>query len=381
MTRIFIIMLLIVTLSFFAVQGVQADNFRARTEELMEKYRVPGVAVALIEKGEISLLEGWGYQDQEKRMPVTPETIFQVASISKPVAAVGALRLVQSGAWDLDDPLQDYLKSWNLPDNYHDLRGITLRRVLSHSAGLGPGGYLGYTSAKEKPSLVEALEGSAPGSRAVEIVATPGQEFRYSGGGYTVLEQALEDLTGRDFADYMAEEVLQPLEMKDSTFNWEEKMAGQLALPYSVYNGVLPNYLFAERAAAGLYSTAADLALFLQYALAVFEGAVDPELGVMFTEQAGGYGLGWQITILPDGRHLLGHGGSNRGWKANMALIPEDGAGIIILTNSDRGMPFYRDLTNYWLEKNSAGHAIDTPGRIMMYLIDLYQRFGLWFLR
>ncbi len=362
-------------------RGVQAEDFRARTEELLEKYRVPGVAVALIENGAISLLEGWGYQDQEKRIPVTTETIFQVASISKPVAAVGFLRLVQSGDWDLDDPLQDYLMSWELPDSEHDPRGITLRRVLSHSAGLAPGGYLGYPSEKDKPSLVAALEGSAPGSREVKIVEPPGQEFRYAGGGYTVLEQALEDLTGTDFADYMAEEVLQPLGMKDSTFEWESKMVGRTAVPYSVYHGVLANYLFAERAAAGLYSTAADLARFLQYTLTVLEGSIDPELGVMLEEQAKGYGLGWKITRLPDGRHLLDHGGSNRGWKANIALIPEDGAGIIILTNSDRGLPFYRNLTNYWLEKNNAEHSIDTPGRIMMYFIDLYQRLGLWFLR
>ncbi len=377
-----IILFLFLTLAMATV-GVNAfqDDFSEKILELKGKYKVPGVAVALIEEGEIVFLEGFGYRDRDRKKPVTPDTVFQVASISKPVAAIGALKLVEDGKWGLEDPIEKYLDRWNLPQSDYGHEGITLERLLSHTAGLGPSGYIGYCPDEEQPDLIAALEGTGRGSRGVTIRGEPGDGFQYSGGGYTVMEMALEDLTGQDFGLFIQENVLSPLGMENSTFNWEEAQSRELALPYSVYQGELPNYLFTERAAASLYSTARDLAVFLQYGLEIFQGKASPGLGEMFKPVDEGYGLGWQIISLPEGKTLAGHGGSNRGWKANMSLILEDGAGIVILTNSDRGMPFYRDLTNYWLSQQGSEYEISTPGRIMMYFIDLYQRIGLWYLR
>ncbi len=380
MTR-FLIFFLMFFLIFSLSEKVSAEDFSLIIENLRNEYRVPGVAVALVEEGEITFIQGLGYKDLQGEEPVTPDTVFQVASISKPVAAIGFMLLVQEGKWSLDSPVQNYLQSWELPENEYGLAGITLRRVLSHTAGLGPGGYIGYRSEQEKPELIEALEGTAKGSRGVKIVGKPGEEFRYAGGGYTVLEMALQDSTGRDFGEFMKAEVLDPLGMQSSTYDWDANMGSRLATPYSVYDGVLTNYLFTERAAAGLYSTAGDLAIFLKYLLDIYEQKTDPGLEGIFYPVGDGYGLGLQVIELPDGRTLVGHGGSNRGWKANMLLIPEDAAGIVILTNSDRGLPFFRDLTNYWLVLQGTDYEISTPGRVMMYFIDLYQRIGLWFLR
>lgn len=377
----FLVLFLMCLLIFSFSERLCAEDFFLIVENLRSEYQVPGAAVALVEKGEIIFLQGFGYKDLQAEKPVTADTIFQVASISKPIAAIGFLRLVQEGKWSLDDPVQNYLQSWELPQSEYGHAGITLRRVLSHTAGLGPGGYIGYRSIQEKPDLIEALQGTAKGSRGVKIVGSPGEEFQYAGGGYTVLEMALQDATGQDFGEFMKTEVLESLGMKNSTYDWDEKMAQQLATPYSVYEGVLPNYLFTERAAAGLYSTAGDLAIFIQYLLGIYEQRKDSDLKEIFTPVGDGYGLGLQVIELPDGRTLVGHGGSNRGWKANMLLILEDGAGIVILTNSDRGMPFFRDLTNYWLDQQGTDYEISTPGRVMMYFIDLYQRIGLWFLR
>jgi len=380
MKRFFIFFILMLSV-FWGGEMARAGDFSSTVEELMEKYRVPGAAVALLEEGEITLLQGFGYRNREEEQLVSPDTLFQVASISKPLAAIGALRLVQEGRWVLDDPVGNYLQSWNLPESDYGHEGITLERILSHTAGLGPSGYIGYRSEEEKPDLVGALEGTEKGTRGVKITGKPGEEFRYSGGGYTVLEMALQDLTGRDFGEFMKTEILEPLGMGNSTFDWEDNMKAQVATPYSVYGGVLTNYLFAERAAASLYSTVEDLAIFLQYLLDIYNGEKDQALEKIFSPVGDGYGLGLQIIELPDGRTLVGHGGSNRGWKANMSLILEDGAGIVILTNSDRGMPFYRDLTNYWLAGQGTDYEISTPGRVMIYFIDLYQRIGLWFLR
>jgi len=372
--KISILTIVILFLGIISFSGSARENFEEKISELLEEYRVPGAAVALIENGEIVFIKSFGYRDKEKGIKMTRSSIFQTASLSKPLVAFGVLELVERGKLALDDPAEKFLTRWKLPEGDHNSGEITIRMLLSHTSGLGPGGYLGYPPGKEVPTLVEALQGEIAGSRGIEFVKKPGAEFFYSGGGYTVLQLIIEEVTGRDFSEFMENEVLLSLGMEDSFFSVSSDKKDNIAVPYSVYGGKLPVYNFAEKAAAGLYSTVEDLAIFIQHC---FEMSSARE--IMFEPVEDGYGLGWQIEKLEDGRIFAGHGGSNRGWKSNLAMIPTDKVGLIVLTNGDRGMPFYRELTNFWLAAQNTGYTIDTPGRYLLYLIDLYQRFNLWF--
>ena len=169
--------------------------------------------------------KGYGRADTSRGVPVTPDTVFEVGSISKPVTAWGVMRLVQQGKLDLDAPVDRYLTRWHLPPAPFDADGVTIRRLLSHSAGLNSQDYSPITT-RPLPTLEQSLSGESGGVNArrgsddVRITMTPGEQRSYSNGGYTLLQLAIEEVTGETFARYMQREVLDPLGMKHSSFRW-----------------------------------------------------------------------------------------------------------------------------------------------------------------
>ncbi|HEX6863198.1 MAG TPA: serine hydrolase domain-containing protein, partial [Thermoanaerobaculia bacterium] len=181
--------------------------------ERMQFYKVPGVSIAVIQDGRIDWARGYGVKEAGKSDPVTPETMFQAASISKPIAALAALRLVQEGRLQLDEDVNAKLASWRVPEN--DLtreQKVTLRRLLSHSAGLTVHGFPGYaadTADAPVPTLVQVLDGAKPANTApIRVDILPGTQWRYSGGGYTVTQQLLTDVAKKPFPDLLQEKVL-----------------------------------------------------------------------------------------------------------------------------------------------------------------------------
>ena len=187
--------------------------------ERMAHYAVPGVALALIADSEIAAEAAYGVKEAGGGDPVTPVTRFQACSISKPVAVLGMLRLVEQGVVDLDADVNDMLTSWRVPPNASWQPRVTLRQIASHSAGLTVGGFPGYARGGPLPTLTEILTGSAPANTAgIRVDTLPGVEFRYAGGGTMVLQQVLEDATGRPFAELMRELVLEPLGMSRSGY-------------------------------------------------------------------------------------------------------------------------------------------------------------------
>jgi len=201
------------------------DDLRARLDaeipSLMAKHRVPGVAIALMHPSEGAWVRGYGYADTASKAPVTDQTVFQAGSLSKPVSAWGVMRLVQQGKVDLDAPVSRYLTRWRLPRSRFDPAGVTVRRLLSHTAGLSVSGYLGYEPDVPVPSLEKQLASgpdAAEGDGEVRIAYPPGKQDHYSGGGYTVLQLLIEEVSGQSFAAYMKTNVLEPLGMIHSTF-------------------------------------------------------------------------------------------------------------------------------------------------------------------
>jgi CubicO group peptidase (beta-lactamase class C family) len=318
----------------------------------------PGLAVALVDQGRVAWVGGFGVADRSTGEPVTPATRFQAASLSKPVTAWGVLRLVEQGRVGLDEPAVGRLRRWRPPPSPLDSDGITVRRLLSHTAGLSVHGYAGQTPHRPLPSIDRSLSGEAGGSFPVELLEAPGRRWRYSGGGYSVLQLLVEELSSRPFGDYMQAEVLEPLGMTASSFQWQRTAA--TASPHDADGGRIPDFTFAEQAAAGLTTTAPDLARFLAATLPGPDGepsgrGVLSPAGVRLALTAapateGRWGLGYGLGLLPGGDMLAYHEGANRGWRAGLAMLPDRRAGIALLANGDSGSGPINAVVQEWVE-------------------------------
>jgi CubicO group peptidase (beta-lactamase class C family) len=312
----------------------------------MREYHKPGVSVAVINGGVIEWTRGYGVLDAGGTQPVTPRTRFQAASISKPVTALAALAMVQAGRLALDENVNAKLTSWKVPDN--DLtktEKVTLRRILSHSAGLTVHGFPGYASTAPLPTLLQVLDGVKPANTtAIRVDILPGSQFRYSGGGYTVLQQLLIDVSGRPFPSFMRETVLLPIHMDDSTY--EQPLPAALravaATAHDASGKAIPGrcHTYPEMAAAGLWTTPGDLARFaieIQQALAGRSKVLSAETArEMLTTQIAPYGLG--LTLSGAGRAArFSHGGSNEGFECQMVAFSELGQGAVVMTNGQGG--------------------------------------------
>ena len=229
----------------------------------MHELGIPGAAVALVDHGEVVWSKGYGVADKATGAAVTPETVFQAASISKSVTAWGVMRLVEKGKLVLDAPVEGYLTPWHLPASQFDRSGVTIRRLLSHTSGLSVRGYAGLERSLPLPTVEQSLSGDTRGAGAVYLEMQPGTGFSYSGGGYTLLQLVIEEVAQEKFSDYMQREVLHPLGMEHSSFEWTPEIQARTASAYDRSGSLLPNYLYTEAAAAGLYTTAVDLAKFV----------------------------------------------------------------------------------------------------------------------
>jgi CubicO group peptidase (beta-lactamase class C family) len=312
----------------------------------MAALEVPGVSVAVVNDGAVEWAKGYGVVETGSSMAVTPRTLFQAASISKPVAALAALRLVERGLLSLDEDVNARLVSWKVPENeFTKTEKVTLRRLLSHTAGLTVHGFGGYPAGAAVPTVVQALDGEKPAnSAAVRVDVVPGTIWRYSGGGYTVMQQLLVDVTGKPFPVLLDELVLGPLGMADSTYEQPLPAGrrGEAASGHRSDGGLLPGryHTYPEMAAAGLWTTPTDLARFvmeIQKALAGRSKVLTAETArAMTTEVKGSYGLG--LSLQGQGAAAtFGHGGSNEGFKCQMTAFLESGRGAVVMTNGDRG--------------------------------------------
>jgi CubicO group peptidase (beta-lactamase class C family) len=313
-----------------------------RLSDRMAHYRVPAVSVAVINGHEIEWAKAWGLADVASGRPATATTLFQAASISKPVAATAVLALVEEGKLELEADVNRYLTSWRMPDtSVTQGEKVTLRRLLTHTAGLTVHGFPGYARTERIPSAVEVLDGKG-NTDPVRISTKPGLLWRYSGGGYTVLQLLLTDVTGMPFHALLRERVLEPMGMTLSTYEsplpearWPEAATGYRPDGAPVESSW---HVYPEQAAAGLWTTPRDLA---RWGLAILAAHDGTEGGVlspamarqMLTPTLNGYGLG---PGMDPARRRFGHGGSNEGFRCFLVVF-FDGRGAAVMTNSDRG--------------------------------------------
>jgi CubicO group peptidase (beta-lactamase class C family) len=314
-------------------------------EERMRLFHVPGVSVAVVNDGKIEWAKGYGVAKAGSNRPVDTATLFQAASISKPVAALAALRLVEQGKLALDESVNERLTSWRVPES--DLARdsmVTLRRILSHNAGLTVHGFGGYARGDSVPTVVQVLDGEGPAnSAAVRVDVVPGSLHRYSGGGFTVAQLLMSDVAGRPFADLLKETVLRPIGMGHSTYvqPLPPALADRAAAAHERDGSPIAGdwHTYPEQAAAGLWTTPSDLARVItevQRSAAGGEGGViSPAMThEMLSRQAGSYGLGFALDGEGEAR-TFSHGGSNEGFRAMFVGFVETGQGAVIMANSE----------------------------------------------
>lgn len=315
--------------------------------ERMAFYKVPGVSVAFFDHGQILWARAYGLADVFSKKPVTPDTLFQAASISKPVSALAALRLVQDGKLNLDEDVNVKLKTWKVPENaFTEKEKVTIRRILSHSAGLTVHGFPGYASSDPLPTVVQILNGEKPANTdPIRVDVVPGTLWRYSGGGYVILQTLLSDVTGKPFPQLMRELVLDPAGMTHSTYEQplSQNRAAGAATPYRPNGDPVPGgaHTYPEMAPAGLWTTPSDLARMAIEVHSEYTGKSSKILNQstakeMLTHQIGTWGLGFGLENPGRPAHF-GHGGSNEGFRCNLDAYTDSGQGFVVMTNSDSG--------------------------------------------
>jgi CubicO group peptidase (beta-lactamase class C family) len=338
--------------------GLKSDRNNPATSSLaerMEHHRTPGVSVAVIHEGRVEWAAGYGVLEAGGEAPVTPETLFQAGSISKPVAATIALRLADAGRIDLDEDVNRYLKSWQVPANGGWQPRITIRQLLSHTGGLTVHGFPGYAQGDPLPTLVQVLNGEPPANTpAVRADALPGAIHRYSGGGTSIVQQALIDLLGKPFPEIAREWVLDPAGMSDSTYEQPlpENRWPKTATAHPNQAKPLAGrwHTYPEMAAVGLWTTATDLARFaleLQRAAAGQPNRLLSErmAAEMMTPPVGESAA---LGLFMDGEgeeRRFGHGGWDEGFVAKLVAYQSQEFGAAILLNSDQGWPLLDEIT------------------------------------
>ena len=334
------------------IEGPQIPNRQGwdpySLPELMDRFGVPGASIAVIKDYQIHWTKAYGTADQATKAPVTSDTMFQAASISKPVTAFAVMRLVEAGKLSLDDDVNRYLKSWKIPESeFTRGKPVTLRALLSHTSGTGDGfGFPGYHPSAERPTVTQILNGEKP-SNVGRVVweRPPFTAHKYSGGGTVIVQLVLTDVVGKPFHEIMRELVIEPIGMTNSTF--EQPLPPQRDVNAArAHNGRGREmdakwHVYPEQAPAGLWTTPTDLAklaIELQKALRGESRLLSRTAAqeMVTPVGTGPFAVGFSVNQRNEGWYFF-HGGSNWGFQCNLVAHRLKGYGLAIMTNSDSG--------------------------------------------
>lgn len=339
---------------------VRGEDVRFSLEARMREYKINAVSVAVIDNYEVVWSKAYGLADAEAGTPATTQTTFLAGSISKSVNALGQLMAVADGLYTLDAPINDALESWKLPDN--DLtraKPVTLRMLLSHTGGTTVHGFRGYAPSEQVPTILQILDGKPPANSApIRVDLAPGTKFRYSGGGTTITQLALGEKSKQPYPDVMAARVLGPLGMVDSSFDQVLSPArlAKAAVGYDAAGKQSDGkrFIYPEMAAAGLWTTPADLARFFAEVAKARAGksklvsqAIATQMTTKVTDvdemNTDAVGLG-VFLMNKNGAIYFGHGGSDIGFQADAMISLDGGHGVVIMTNSENGWRLFTEI-------------------------------------
>lgn len=313
----------------------------------MRHHGVAAVSIAVVHDGRLDWAGAYGWADVEAGRPATTSTLFQAASMSKPVAATAALQLVEAGVLSLDEDVNRKLTSWRVPGHdFGEEHPVTLRMLLTHTGGTTVHGFPGYAAGAQIPSVVQVLNGESPANTdPVRVDLEPSSRWRYSGGGTTVMQLLLSDVTGEAFPELIRTRVLEPLGMHASTYEQPLPANRHAEAATGYRSGWRPIgghfHTYPEMAAAGLWTTPSDLARWILGVQEAFAGRSERVISrasatAMLTPGLGGWGLGPAIEGAGDSLRFS-HGGANAGFRGTMLGYVHRGAGVVVMTNSDTG--------------------------------------------
>ncbi|MEP2987765.1 MAG: serine hydrolase domain-containing protein [Parasphingorhabdus sp.] len=321
--------------------SASAEDFITATEKRIKQEQVGNLGVLLIEDGQIA-----GSYYASVGEPVGPDSVFQVASLSKWVTAWGVMAMVEDGKLDLDKPVSRYLTRWQLPESEFSNEAVTTRLLLSHTAGLGDGlGYAGFDKKEDVQTLEASLtraKDASPGKDGFTSVAhKPGEKWDYSGGGFTLLQLMVEEVSGQSFNEYMKERIFEPLGMNRSTFDYDEAVLLGLAENYNQHGSIEALKRYTSLAAASLHTSPADMAKFVQaqadpnIATKILSIKAQKEMRLPHGEQLGSdiWGLGTMLYASNNQNdYIIGHDGNNDpAINTAVRMDPATGNGIVVL--------------------------------------------------
>lgn len=330
------------------------DSIATTIKLRMKALSVPGLSITVFDNNKILWSKGYGKKNKETGEDVNENTIFQAASISKPVTSVAAFRLIEEGRFSLNENVNSKLNRWQVPDNeFTQNEKVTASRIMSHTSGLSTSGFQGYHKNDSIPTLLEILQGSEiTNSEPVRVVQKPGESELYSGGGMEVLQMLMEDVTGEKFAQLLNALVFIPTEMNSSSFTYPlpEKLDSLTANGYDEDENVIDGgyHIYPEKAAAGLWTNPTDLALFMIALGKSYRGEDNSLLSqesarTMMTRvpNAGGIGIG----IDGEGKAFrFRHTGGNAGFVCYAVSFVDTGRGAVVMINSDNGFPLIHEI-------------------------------------
>ncbi len=348
---------LLITTFLISTTYAQTNSIYEKLNEkipiLMKAKKAPGMAIAIFEKGDLDFIKGFGLASISENRPITSSTGFNIGSISKLFTAFGVMKLVEDGKVDLDAPVETYLTRWKIPDSEFDKTKVTIRHLLNHTAGLSVHGYPGFIDKKALPTLelsLDGINGPARDNEKVEIVIEPQTKFQYSGGGYTVLQLVIEEVTEMSFEKYMEQLIFKPLKMNDTSFTINKPILKNSAIPYDENQQELPIEYFTAKAAAGLHTTLDDFILFAKDMLQTNTIVSQETLNDMITPSAlskNQYGLGFRVLRFGP-LEFKGHAGSNTGWQSAFFFDFKTKSGLIMLTNGNEGDSVLKNTLKTW---------------------------------
>jgi CubicO group peptidase (beta-lactamase class C family) len=371
MSRLFVALFVAASLGF--AQTAPGPFDAADVAPLLQQFHVPGVSIAVIKDFKLAWAKGYGVADVATNAPVTTETLFQAASISKTIAAMASMRAIQDGRFGLDQDVNTILKSWQLPgDGYATSdHPVTPRSLMSHTSGTGDGfGFPGYAPNAPLPTTVQILDGLPPSNvRKVRLERPPLTASKYSGGAVIIEELALTDALGKPFVEIARDSVLAPIGMTNSTYEQPLPPGRQtLAARAHDRDGKRmgdPWHVYPEHAAAGLWTTPIDLAKFAMEVQLSLSGKSNRVLSrasaleMVTPVGVGPFAVGFQIAKQGEGWYFM-HGGSNWGFQCSLLAHRIKGYGLAIMTNGDNGGALIQELTKK-IQQTEKWDALDPP--------------------
>lgn len=361
---IVIVVIISLLLSIIGLTITRLNKDKDYIYELVNKYNPQGAAVVIIKNGAIADVRNYGYANVEKKIPVTDETQFKIASISKTITSYAVMKLVDEGKLNLDTPINTYLTRWQLPDTQFDENKVTLRTLMSHTSGITGSDECGYK--EPLPTIDEVLK-----DRDIKLKREPGEMFEYSEfAGFGICQLTIEEVTNSKFEDYMERNIFQSLGMKNTNYK-NENSDGKFATPYAGISKPIEITPIVMNGGGGVSTTSTDLARFvvelMNYCNSGNKEMFKPQKN---TQSAGGlYDLGIIPRELKNGKTVYEHNGTLTGWNAQIAFEPVSKDGMVILTNSDKAYYLTYDLMEQWGERVIGEKVIDTQMQQIYHIV------------